>query len=139
MSEDEMWAFLDADPPRPAVVATVRSDGRPHAVPVWYATDAHTLVFMTGEGTVKGRALRRDPWVAMCVDDDRPPFSFVSIEGDASVSDELTEVRRFATLLGGRYMGAARAEEFGARNGVPGELLVRVHPRTVVAFRDVAD
>jgi hypothetical protein len=72
------------------------------------------------------------------VDDDRPPFSFVAVEGDAEISDDLVEVRRWATIIGGRYMGADRAERFGARNGVPGEVLVRVVPGRVTAFRDVA-
>jgi hypothetical protein len=48
-------------------------------------------------------------------------------------------VRAWAARIGGRYMGADRAEEFGARNGVPGELLVRVTPERVVSARDVAD
>ena len=36
-------------------------------------------------------------------------------------------------------MGADRAEEFGARNGVPGELLVRVRIDKVLAEKGVAD
>jgi hypothetical protein len=36
-------------------------------------------------------------------------------------------------------MGTDRADEFGARNGVPGELMVRVTPERVVGARDVAD
>jgi PPOX class probable F420-dependent enzyme len=83
MTEEQVWAFLGSSPARPAVVGTSRRDGRPHAVPVWYALDGHTLVFNTGRDTLKGRALRRDPRVALCVDDDRPPFSFVAVEGDA--------------------------------------------------------
>jgi hypothetical protein len=36
-------------------------------------------------------------------------------------------------------MGEERAEEFGARNGVPGELLVRVRIDRVLAERDLAE
>ena len=36
-------------------------------------------------------------------------------------------------------MGADRAEEYGARNGVPGELLVRVRVTKVAATRNLAD
>jgi PPOX class probable F420-dependent enzyme len=139
MTEDEIWDFLASSPPRPAVVATTRRDGRPHAVPVWYAVDGHTLVFSTGNDTLKGQALRRDRRLALCVDDDRPPFSFVAVEGDAEISDDLVEVRRWATIIGGRYMGADHAERFGARNGVPGELLIRVVPGHITAFKDVAE
>jgi hypothetical protein len=50
----------------------------------------------------------------------------------------LDELLRFATEIGGRYMGPERAEEFGQRNAVPGELLVRVTPERVIAEADVA-
>jgi PPOX class probable F420-dependent enzyme len=139
MNEEEIWAFLTASPARPAVLATTKSDGRPHAAPVWYAVDRQTLVLTTGADTVKGRTLRRDPRVALCVDDDAPPFSFAAVEGEADISDDLAEVRRWATIIGGRYMGAEQAERFGERNGVPGELLVRVRPSHITAFRDLAD
>jgi hypothetical protein len=36
-------------------------------------------------------------------------------------------------------MGEDRAEEFGRRNGVPGELLVRITPTRVIGERDIAD
>lgn len=138
MSEDEWRAFLFS-PARPAVLSTVRADGRPHSAPIWFDLDGELLVFTTGATTVKGRNIGGDPRVALCVQDDRPPFSFVAIEGRATLSGDLDEVRAWASRIGGRYMGAARAEEFGARNGVTGELLVRVVVARVTAARDVAD
>ena len=140
MSEEEVRVFLTALPARTAKLATVRADGRPHIAPVWFDVDEDgSLVFNTGESTVKGRNLRRQPLVSLCVDDDRPPFTFDVIEGLAEISDDLAEVRRWAARLGGRYMGSDRAEEYGARNGVPGELLVRVHPQRIVSAVDLAD
>lgn len=138
MSDQERDVFL-RDPVRPAVLATRRADGRPHAAPVWYGLDGDTIVFTTGADTVKGRNLTRDPRVALCVQDDRPPFSFVSVEGMAVLVDDLDEVQRWATRIGGRYMGNERAAEYGARNGVPGELLVRVRAVHTVSVSDVAD
>jgi PPOX class probable F420-dependent enzyme len=137
MTDEQRRAFL-RDPVRPAVVATTRADGRPHAAPVWYDLDGDDIVFTTGADTVKGRNLGRDARVAVCVQDDRPPFSFVTIDGTAQLVDDLEEVRRWATRIGGRYMGAQRAAEYGARNGVPGELVVRVRPVRAVSARDVA-
>jgi PPOX class probable F420-dependent enzyme len=140
MSEAEVAAFLAADPPHTAKVATTRQDGRPHVAPVWFAVDDDgSLVFTTGEDTVKGRTLRRDARVCVCVDDERPPFSFVLLEGSVAISDDLAEVRRWATVIGGRYMGAERAEEYGARNGVPGELLIRLRAERVTSAKDLAD
>jgi PPOX class probable F420-dependent enzyme len=139
MDEGEWRAFLRSQV-RPAVLATTRKDGRPHAAPVWYDVDDDgTIVFTTGATTLKGRAIRRTGRVALCVQDDQPPFSFVAIEGHATWSDDLEQLRYWATRLGGRYMGTDRAEAFGARNAVPGELLIRVTPTHVVAERDVAD
>jgi PPOX class probable F420-dependent enzyme len=139
MAEAEWRAFLE-EPVRPAVLATVRPDGRPHAAPVWYALDGDgSIMFNTGADTVKGRNLAGNPEVALCVQDDRPPFSFCLVSGPVEVSEDLSEVRRWAGIIGGRYMGADRADEFGARNGVPGETIVRLRPASVVALRDVAD
>ncbi len=140
MSDAQVHAFLTALPARTAKLATVRPDGRPHLAPVWYDLDEDgSLVFSTGESTVKGRNIRHEPRVSLCVDDDRPPFSFVVVEGTAEISDDLDEVRSWASRLGGRYMGAERAEEYGSRNGVAGELLVRVRPEHVVSAVDLAD
>jgi hypothetical protein len=140
MSDAEVHTFLTALPARTAKLATVRPDGRPHLAPVWYDLDEDgSLVFNTGESTVKGRNLRREPRVSLCVDDARPPFSFVVVEGIATISEDLDEVRRWAGRLGGRYMGAERAEEYASRNGVAGELLVRVRPERIVSAADLAD
>ena len=140
MDDDEVRAFLTGVPARPGVLATTRKDGRPHVAPVWYDVDDDgTIVFTTGASTVKGRTLRRTNWAAMTVDDDRPPFSFVTVAGPVTISEDLAEVREWAGRIGGRYMGADRAEEYGERNGVPGELLVRLVPEKVVSARDLAD
>ena len=138
MSAEEYREFLLGSV-RTATLATVRADGRPHAAPIWYHLDGDTFVFMTGEETVKGRNLRRDPRLTLCVDDERPPFQFVIVEGTADLAADDPDMLHWSTLIGGRYMGEDRAEEYGRRNAVPGELLVRVAPTKVIAYTDVAD
>jgi len=138
MSEDEALAFI-SDPVRTGKLSFVRRDGQPSVLPIWFAVDGRTIVFNTNTATAKAKAMRRDARVALCVDDDRPPFSFATIEGTVELVDDLDEVRHWAGIIGGRYMGAERAAEFGDRNGVPGELLVRLTPTRVVGFRDVSD
>ena len=137
MTPDEIRAFLTHGT-RTAKLATTMADGAPHVMPVWFVLEGEQLVFNTGTDTVKARGLRRDPRVSIVVEDETPPFAFVHIRGRATLTDDLEEVRRTATLIGGRYMGADRAAEFGARNGVPGELLVRVTPERVIAVSDIA-
>jgi len=96
-------------------------------------------VFTTGEATVKGKNLSRRGYAAMSIDDERPPFSFVVLEGPVELSDDLDQVRHWATILGGRYMGQETAEDFGKRNAVPGELLARLRPEKVTSAKDLAD
>lgn len=138
MTRDEVRAFLQYGT-RTGKLGTVRRDGRPHVVPIWFVLDGDDLLFTTGAGSVKALAMRRDPRVCLCVDDERPPYAFVSIEGEASLNDDVAAMLPVATAIGARYMGADRAEEFGRRNAVPGELLVRVRPTRVLAEADISD
>jgi hypothetical protein len=101
--------------------------------------DAVEVVFNTGATSAKGRAIQRDPRVSLLVDDEQPPFAYVKLTGSVTLSEDLDELRHWATRIGGRYMGADRAEEFGARNGVAGELLVRLHAVKIDGLRGIAD
>jgi PPOX class probable F420-dependent enzyme len=138
MTGDE-WKRFAFDTPRTAKLATVRADGSPHVAPIWVALDGDEIVFTTGEETLKGKAVRRDHRVALSFDDEDPPFSFVVIEGDARIDGDQGELLTWATKISGRYMGAERAEEFGRRNAVPTELLVRVKPRRIVGQWNVSE
>jgi hypothetical protein len=55
----------------------------------------------------------------------------------ATWTEDTAEVIRTATAIGARYMGPERAEDFGRRNAVPGELLVRLRPTRIVAELDI--
>jgi PPOX class probable F420-dependent enzyme len=136
----EIRAFL-TEGTRTGKVGIVAADGRPLVAPVWFMLegpdDAPELVFNTGKNTSKGRAIARDPRLVLCVDDERPPYAFVQVQGVATVSEDPDELLRTATALGRRYMGADRAEEFGKRNGAPGELMVRLRPTKIVAELDM--
>lgn len=135
-SESLDWAFSE---PRTATLATTLADGSPHAAPVWVARDGDRILFNTGADTAKGRALRRDPRVAFCFDDEAPPFAFVTIRGTAELDEDPERLLHWATVIGGRYMGAEHAEAYGRRNAVPGELLVVVTPTRVIGALDIAE
>lgn len=137
---DGWWqSFAAALPARTAKLATVRADGSPHVAPVWIDLDGDDVVFMTSAETVKGKAILRDGRVSLCLDDDRPPFSFVTLSGTVSTSTDADELLRWATRIAGRYMGEDHAEAFGRRNAVPPEMVVRLRPTRVVAVVGVAD
>jgi PPOX class probable F420-dependent enzyme len=136
MTRDEWRAFVSHGT-RTGKLATVRHDGRPHVVPIWFVLDGDDLVFTTVAGSVKAKAMRRDSRVCLCVDDERPPYGFVMIDGTVTLSEDRDELLRFAIAIGGRYMGAERAEEFGRRNAAVDELLVRLTPAKVLAEDDI--
>ncbi|MGB3481033.1 MAG: PPOX class F420-dependent oxidoreductase [Mycobacterium sp.] len=117
---------------RTGMLGYLASDGRPLVAPVWFLADGDGVVFNTAAGSAKGKALRRDPRVTITVDDPHPPFSFVQIQGVAELSEDADALLDIATRIGGRYMGTERGEEFGRRNGVPGELIVHVRPHKVI-------
>jgi PPOX class probable F420-dependent enzyme len=138
MTEAEWREFLSAGT-RTGKLATTRRDGRPHVVPIWFVLDGDDLVFMTGATTVKGRALERTGLGSICVDDDRPPYSFVTVSGPVTISVDLKEMLPFSIRIAARYMGEELAERYGRRNAVEGELLVRLRAEHVLAIRDLAD
>lgn len=135
---DKVVAFL-SEGTRTGMLAFVASDGRPLVTPVWFVVDDGDLAFNTELHTPKGRAVQRDPRVAICVDDPHPPYSFVQVQGLAAVSDDPQDVLDIATRTGSRYMGADRADEFARRNAVPGEVVVRVSPTKVIAGFHISD
>jgi PPOX class probable F420-dependent enzyme len=142
MSRDE-WREFVMSGGRTGKLAIVRADGSPHVVPIWFVLDAvgdqDYVIFNTGENTLKGKALRRDGRFSLCVDDEAPPFSFVTISGVAEISEDLDEMLPWSTKIGGRYMGEDVAEQFGKRNAVKGELLIRGLITKVVAQAAIAD
>ncbi|ANW19800.1 PPOX class F420-dependent oxidoreductase [Streptomyces clavuligerus] len=133
------WHGFVSEGTRTAKLSTVRADGSPHVAPVWFLLDGDEVVFNTGAGTVKGRNLARDSRVAICVDDEQPPFGFVLLHGQAELSDDPEQALHWATRIAARYMGEEQAEEFGRRNGTPGELTVRVRVSKAVALSNLTD
>lgn len=139
MSVEERVAFL-LHGTRTGKLATVRRDGRPHVQPVWFVLDDDgTVVFMTNSRTVKARNLRRDPRASIVVDDEAPPYSWVRIDGTVEIREDLDEMLIWSTRIAFRYMGPELAEQYGRRNAVPGELLVRLRPDHVATEVGVAD
>ena len=130
--------FLSAGT-RTGMLGFLAQDGRPLLAPVWFVVDNGDLVLNTAKASAKGQALTRDPRVVLCVDHPHPPYGFIQVQGIAALSEDPDELLDIATRTGARYMGPDRAEEFGRRNGVPGELVVRIRPTKVIAAFDLAE
>ncbi len=136
ISDPEVRAFLQ-EGTRTGKLSYVSASGQPLVAPVWFILEGDELVFNTGKDTAKGRALARDPRTALCVDLEQPPYAFIQAQGVAELSEDLGELLRTATAIAARYMGPDRAEEFGKRNGVAGELVVRIRPRKLLGGFDM--
>lgn len=136
ITDPEVSAFLRAGT-RTGKLAFTSADGRPLVTPVWFIVEDDCLVFNTGKDTAKGRALARDRRTTICADLDEPPYGFVQVQGNAELSEDPDELLRTAIAIAARYMGPDRAEEIGKRNGVPGELVVRLRPTKVIAALNV--
>jgi PPOX class probable F420-dependent enzyme len=134
---DDVIAFI-SEGTRTGKLGYTASDGRPLVAPVWFVVEDGTLAFNTGKDTAKGRALARDSRAVICVDDERPPYSFVQVQGTVTISEDPADLVDIATRTGARYMGADRADEYGRRNGVPGEVVVRLQPTKVLKAFDLA-
>lgn len=137
LADPQVRAFL-SEGTRTGKLSYASASGQPLVAPVWFVLDGGELVFNTGKDTAKGRALARDPRTAICVDLEQPPYAFVQIQGVAELSEDPAELVRTATAIGARYMGPERGAEFGRRNAVPGELVVRIRPHKVLGDFDVS-
>ena len=132
MTPEERRAFL-SEGTRTGKLAVTDAHGAPHVVPVWFVLDGDDVLFNCGASSLKARAIARDPRVALVVDEEVPPYAFVLLKGEVEVSDDVEAMLSWSTRIGGRYMGDDRAAEFGRRNAVEGELLIRLRPTRIVA------
>ena len=98
-----------------AKLATVKKDGSPHVIPIWFILDIQKdqarkgmgdIVFTTYGGSLKALNIKRDNRVSICVDDQTPQFSFVTIHGTAKiVCQKYNELLKWNTRIAERYMG----------------------------------
>jgi len=146
MTKSEIKKFLMEDT-FTGKLATVKKNGSPHVVPIWFDVDVNSrnrnkvrnIYFTTGRESVKAKNIQCDSRVSICVDDQTPPFSFVSICGNAKlIPYKQKEVLKWATKIAERYMGKKNAEAYGERNSGEDEVLVRIRPTKIIAEKDVA-
>jgi PPOX class probable F420-dependent enzyme len=136
ITDPEVHTFL-TEGTRTGKFAYTNAAGRVLVAPIWYIVEDGDLIFNTGADTVKGQFLTRERRVAICVDLEQPPYAFVQVQGTAELSNDPEELLRTATAIAARYVEPDRAEAFGERNAVPGELVVRLRPTKVLAAFDM--
>lgn len=114
LSLQERDAFLD-EPGVVMRVAVVRADGSPLVTPIWFAYENGAIYFTPREKSEWFSCLRRDPRVALCIDEQPLPYRKVLVEGQAELVYDVGEddrwrdqYRRIAT----RYVGPDGAEAY---------------------------
>ncbi len=127
-------------------LATVKKDGSPHVVPIWFVVEngkdrgkAGNIILTTGDTSVKANNIQHDGRVSICIDDQKPPFSFVTIHGTAKIYPyKQKEVLEWATKIAERYVGKKNAKTYGEVNSGEGAVLVRIKPKKVIAEKDIS-
>lgn len=117
MSEAELEAFLAQTFPTPlGVIATLRRDGSPHLVPVWFRWESGAVRVWTTETRVWVRNVLRDPRVAFSVQTFEEPYPAVMMRGGATVAtaDDAATVEQ-ARAIARRYLAPEDVEGYVAR------------------------
>ncbi|MCE7004058.1 PPOX class F420-dependent oxidoreductase [Kibdelosporangium philippinense] len=130
---DTEWRSFISEGTRLAHVALTRADGRPHVTPVCFILDGDELAFALSPGSVKGKSLARDGRIAVCVSDERQPYSFVSIDGHARISAEPDQIKHVAGGIAERYYPAHPAQDFAESFVREGFTAVRISITSVIA------
>ena len=71
-----------------AVLVTIDADGRSVPTPIWYLYRDGLLYFRTDEASAKVANVRRDPRVAVCVQEERPPYKAAILYGTADLQED---------------------------------------------------
>ena len=122
-----------------AKLGTINKDGSPHITPIWFILDENDhIIFTTYFKSLKAKNLVRNPKVSICVDDQLPPFSFVIVNGIAKIMTNSKDLLIWTTKIAERYMGKELSLDYGKRNAVEGELIIRVIPTKINGQKDIS-
>ncbi len=130
MTKEEREAFLAEV--HVAVISIPDSGRGPLTVPVWYAfiPDEEFRIW-TGGNSRKARLLREAGRFSLCVQQETPPYKYVSAEGPV-VGIEPIQLERDLRPLVNRYLGAEEGnnfiEELGGDLAGTGDILIRMKP-----------
>ena len=138
MNQNEIKEFLMRGT-YTAKLGTINKDGSPHITPIWFILDENDhMIFTTHFKSLKAKNLVRNPKVSICVDDQVPPFSFVIVNGIAKIMTNSKDLLIWTTKIAERYMGKELSLDYGKRNAVEGELIIKVIPTKINGQKDIS-
>lgn len=110
------------------VVAVERPGRAPLAVPIWYGyRPGGDVLLWTEADSVKHKLIRDAGRFSLTVQDEQPPYRYVSAEGDVTGIGpaEDAEVRALAV----RYLGEAAGNQFTDENLTSTSVVIRMRPQ----------
>jgi PPOX class probable F420-dependent enzyme len=115
-------------------LVTVRADGRPHIVPVWFLWENGSLLILSQPGNQKIKNISRDPRVSLALDDSKTGHDVIVFEGEAELLDGPASAvvppayaEKYATLLAEmKWPPQAMISEYSQ--------VIRVRPIRFLAF-----
>lgn len=136
MTDEEVDVFL-INGTGTGKISTIRSDGRPHMVPILFIWENKKIFFLTSGTSIKAKNIINNSKVSFCTDDQTPPFSFVIIEGDAKIVPNPSNLVEWAGKIGSRYKAKEASERMMKQNYDKGMILVEVVPSKIIGTRNV--
>lgn len=104
-------------------LTTLRRDGAPHSTTMWAKRDGDDIVISTVESRLKARHIARDPRVTVSMFDPGNPYSYVTVEGVATMTRE--GGRELIDELSRKYTGERYTNDEGTDNV---RVVVRITP-----------
>jgi PPOX class probable F420-dependent enzyme len=107
-------------------------DGRPHVVPIWFTLLDGDIVMVTGPKASKVRALEANRAVALTIDDARPPYKVLLVEGDAAL-DQVEGIAPEYEGIVRRYLGPM-SDAYLSQLKIKRQVRIRVRPQSYRIF-----
>ena len=129
ITPEQMAEFLQR--PLVAVFVTLRANGSPHAIPIWYEfVDGAFLVF-TSSRFQRVKDLERDVRAAITISTHDEPYMYVSAEGPVAITTE--GVDKTGLSIARRYIGE-RAEQFLENVLDENSVVLRLTPERILTW-----
>jgi PPOX class probable F420-dependent enzyme len=111
-----------------AVLGTIGASGRPQLSGVWFLTEGDAIKFSLNTTRQKVKNLQADPKASVLIFDEKSPYRYLEIRGDAEVTPDPDY--EFADKVGAKYGSDLRTRD------KPGDsrVVVTIHPARVVAW-----
>jgi PPOX class probable F420-dependent enzyme len=122
--------------PHVGVVASLRQDGRPYTVPVWFLWDGEHIWLTGTDSRVWCRQIMADPRVSLCVEAMAPVAGHIGIDGSSEIflRDSDFDIWPISRQLADKYVGkndpanGKAVEAFFANMQTEPRLLIKVTP-----------